>query len=225
MMLQGNQIIASTPQQQQQKHDSILNKSDPNLHVYSNVNSSTIAKNELLSPTMAPNSVKASNSRSSIRDVSSLDQSSNLIKSQLNGDNVFNSNIESMLNKSSKMLSDDLSDLDLDDPTVLTTGTGTISKVLKTNANALSSSNVNDRLNVTKKKSKVGEEIAPKGLFNESTASALSAIMENSGAGDSNSSYFSSQRMRSLHDNTMIDTALDLDSLEDASIGIGSPAC
>lgn len=229
--------------------DNILNKSDPNLHVYSNVNSPTIGQNELLSQSIG--AAKSIGNRTSIHDGPTIDPSSNLIKNHLNNENLFNTNIESILNKSSKLLSDDLNDLDLDDPTIAgsivntpITNTGTMSKVLKSNMNTSAS----DKISLSKKlkQTNSGDDLrssattssaVAKNLFNDNntttTANAdINAMIENSNTNDNNqsfngssSSFFNSQRLRSLHDNTMIDTALDLDSLEDTNIGIGTQAC
>lgn len=180
--------------------DNILASTDPNLHVYSNVgNSTTIGEND---------ATQTTNSTPKSTDALAMDGASMAIKSKLNTDNALNiSNIESIISqsiKSSKLLSDNLNDLDLDDPTLVsgsianTPNTSAMSKVLKANdAIALSSTS---KFN-SNKKTKHDDSRAniSKKLFNDTT---------------------SSLDVRSLHDTTMIDTALDLDSIEDATIGI-----
>lgn len=200
--------------------DDSLKKTDPNLHVYSNINSTV--GTEVLSPTTISNTPNHSADHSQ------------LIKTKLN-DMVFNNNIESIMNdsimrKSSTMLSDDLDDLDLDDPTIASGSIGGQGATLKIVKNGTDSMDRHSYpLNSVGKLKKSHLEtnsmptdikIKPKKLFNESI------MVDGSGNHSTiDNSSFLGQRIRSLHDTTMIDTALDLDSLDDSSIGNNSQAC
>ncbi|XP_055325322.1 palmitoyltransferase ZDHHC14 [Sitodiplosis mosellana] len=205
--------------------DNILASTDPNLHVYSNVSNTAINVNEpvLISTTTATATATAV---AKAADVLAVDTSTlPPIKDKSTNDNALNlSNIESIISqsiKSTKMLGD--LDLDLDDPTLVsssianTPNTSTMSKVLKTNNDSIGLSN--SKFSSTTKKSKqsmgVGDESrSSKKLFNDTTAVPLGELITVDGE-NGNGSY-----LRSLHDTTMIDTALDLDSIEDANIGI-----
>lgn len=58
------------------------------------------------------------------------------------------------------------------------------------------------------------------------TAVAIaSGVNSSSSSSNSNTNFISPSRMRLLHDTTMIDTALDLDSLDGSSIGNNSQVC
>lgn len=234
--------------------DNLLTASDPNLHVYSNIGNATINEtNPMMSTT---------NSKTKVNDVLATMSNATLpLKSKSTPitaattataaaaaatttpatvtikDNPTIESIisQSILNKSSKLLSDNLNDLDLDDPTLVSGSIvntpiaavtiSTMSKVLKNNNsdsiggsgggggafshNKYSSSKKSRQsLNVDDSRSNIAKK-----LFNDSTTtttSGMDAIGENG-----NGSY-----LRSLHDTTMIDTALDLDSIEDTTIGI-----
>lgn len=199
--------------------DNLLSINDPNLHVYSNVsnnNNTTINENETISTTATSTST-ATNPTPKSNTTTAEHNSAAPIKSKLISDNTLNlNNIESiisqtMLNKSSKLLSDNLNDLDLDDPTLMgsTPNTSTMSKVLK----------IHDSIGMSNSK------------FSSSKKSKQSMGGGGGGGDDSHSSTSKKKLFKdlaspldvmvgSLHDTTMIDTALDLDSLEDANIGM-----
>lgn len=210
--------------------DNLLAGSDPNLHVYSNISNATINDND---PIATTNSATKVNDVISSMSKSTLPNKTKLINEQnaLNLNNIESIISQSMLNKSSKMLSDNLNDLDLDDPTLVSgsivntpsnananananANTSTMSKVLK-NTDSIGANN--NKFSSSKKSkqtlSSVGDSRAniSKKLFNDSTA-PLDAMVDNE---NGNGSF-----LRSLHDTTMIDTALDLDSIEDTTIGI-----
>lgn len=218
--------------------DNILTSTDPNLHVYSNVGNTAINVSE---PLLISTAVTPTNPAAKIADVMAVNTSTPTtlpsIKDKSTNENVLNlSNIESIISqsiKSTKMLGDNLNDLDLDldDPTLVsssivnTPNTSTMSKVLKINSDSigLNNSKFNTITTSTTKKSKqsmgVGDESRSnisKKLFNDSNtiAAPLGELITVDGE-NGNGSY-----LRSLHDTTMIDTALDLDSIEDANIGI-----
>lgn len=200
--------------------DNLLAINDPNLHVYSNIGASTISATPA---TTTITTITTNSTPKSIVDLMAAGNVTQPIKSKLNTDSKLNSNnIESiisqtMLNKSSKLLSDNLNDLDLDDPTMVvsTPNTSTMSKVLKIH-DSINTSNNKFSSNKKSKQSMSGVDDSrsstSKKLFNDLSTSPLN-VMVDSENGDG--SY-----LRSLHDTTMIDTALDLDSLEDANIGI-----
>lgn len=202
--------------------DNILIESDPNLHVYSNVSSTPTTKD---------------NRAMVIKQQQHQQQSTKIltspsIKSNAINENSLNGNIESIINQSilrnsnSKLLSNNLNDLDLDDPTLVTSSianqpnTSTVSKLnesfgidkpnLSSRKMKTASGGIDDSITSTKTK-----------LFTNDSTSA-NDVMIDSDIGNNNS-FFDAQRIRSLHDTTMIDTALDLDSLEDTNIGLSSP--
>lgn len=200
-----------------------------NLHVYSNVSNTAISISEPVPiSTLTTTASTTTHSASKVIDTVAAHTSTlPSAKSKSTNDNALNlSNIESIISqsmKSTNMLSDNLNDLDLDldDPTLVsssianTPNTSTMSKVLKSNNDSIGLSS--SKFNSTKKHSKQSLSIdesrssISKKLFNETAASV--ELMTDGENG--NGSY-----LRSLHDTTMIDTALDLDSIEDANIGI-----
>lgn len=227
--------ITTTANQSTTNHvvDTILRRmpsTDPNLHVYSNVSNASINECDPISNSLA----KIGNTN----DILTMDT---IKGGHLNADNTHHlNNIESIINqsiKSSKMLSDNLNDLDLDDPLdptlvtasiVNTPKTNSMSKILKTNDTIALNTTNNNKFNSSKKTKhslsaasiaaaaaaavNIDESHAnvSKKLFNDTTTS-----MDMGDAENGNGSY-----LRSLHDTTMIDTALDLDSIEDANICI-----
>lgn len=203
--------------------DNLLTSTDPNLHVYSNVSNTKISETEpsTATPTTAT-SITTNATPKITNDILTMAENNSIQskKSKLNPDTSLNvSNIESIISqsiKSSKLLSDNLNDLDLDDPTLVsgsivnTPNTSTMSKVLKTNESIGLS---NSKFNSNKKTTASDESrlTISKKLFND-TATSLDGMVDGE---NGNGSY-----LRSLHDTTMIDTALDLDSIEDANISI-----
>lgn len=212
--------------------DNLLAGSDPNLHVYSNISNTMINDIDPITTTNSAATVTDvlnSMNKSTLPNTKCLKLTSDQ-QNSINLNNIESIISQSMLNKSSKMLSDNLNDLDLDDPTLvsgsivntpsntnLNANSSTMSKVLK-NTDSIGANN-NSRFSSIKKNkptlSSVDETtrttIAKK-LFNESQTTPLDAIVDNE---NGNGSF-----LRSLHDTTMIDTALDLDSIEDTTIGI-----
>lgn len=201
--------------------DHLLSINDPNLHVYSNVsnnNNTTINENENENETISTTATSTATATNTAPKSNTTTTTTAPIKSKLISDNTLNlNNIESiisqtMLNKSSKLLSDNLNDLDLDDPTLVgsTPNTSTMSRALK----------IHDSIGMSNSK------------FSSSKKSKQSIGGGGGGGGDDSHSSTSKKKLfndlaspldvmvGSLHDTTMIDTALDLDSLEDANIGI-----
>lgn len=170
-------------------------KSDPNLHVYSNI----------------------------VETATVVASSENLHKS------IGSSNIDvTLIDGSSTMISNDL---DLDDPALAVATFGL--------AKDTSSKIVNEKVHKSATKvdrSSLNTKRTPKSSSMEmNQVIPQVAIIEQSSNGVSNSnpsistasnSFCSPSRMRLLHDTTMIDTALDLDSLDDgSSVGNNSQAC
>lgn len=177
--------------------DSLLTASDPNMHVYSNVSNAAVSDNEQITAN-APTATTVEPLPP--KNKFAPDSGPNNIESIIS---------QTMLNQSSKLLSDNLNDLDLDDPTLVsgsianTPNTSTMLKLKASDSSKFSSS----------KKSKApsdGPNVSKK-LFSTPT-SPMDVMID----GESGADSF----LRSLHNTTMIDTALDLDSIEDANIGI-----
>lgn len=190
-------------------------KTDPNLHVYSNINDTIAADVMKGSATCAAGDPSFANIESIIS--------------------------ESMNRKSSTMLSDDL-ELDLDDPTTAVSstmggsvtrggGTNTMPKLLKSTSSdlvkhqfgslrKLNTSQSQDTTTTdmktmlsaaaaTQSKTKKSKKLyADAKHMTDSSAAANQTTVSDNGPAS-----FSGQRLRTLHDTTMIDTALDLDSL------------
>lgn len=176
-------------------------QSDPSLHVYSNVenngNGDAAAVVAIVVPTTSQTTTSTPTTKLS--------------------NNFGTKNANSVSHKSSSMLSDDL---DLDDPVMAAGSFGAKNKAknvmsplagkpivsmemkhVATSAATATSSTNGDRLNATN--------------------SSIAANANNT----SNAAFISPSRMRLLHDTTMIDTALDLDSLDESSLGNNSQAC
>lgn len=194
--------------------DDILTNSDPNLHVYSNINNASTLN------TPANQSPKVS-------DIFTLDKANTLnAKPHANKTSneivEFTNNIgsilsQSMSNQSSTMLSDNMTDLDLDDPTLLGGSITSPTNMAITTDSLTHKTNdiANDMANRRNKSFASTDGIRlhlSKNLFGNGKAHGT----------DANQSVFDSQHLRSLHDTTMIDCALDLDSLEDATTVINS---
>lgn len=215
--------------------DDILTKSDPNLHVYSNISNATT----LTTITTTKQSTPIVADIFTIDSITHKPNKQQLISNETNKE--FSNSIESILSqsilkKSTNLLSENLNDLDLDDPTLVTgsigntPNTGTKSKLLKnmkSDTIDMNNSTVNDKINLSRKnKQQLNTTVddirthLPKSLFNDSSTSTIDTIIDHHDNG--NNSFFDSQRLRSLHDTTMIDTALDLDSLEDAIVAINT---
>lgn len=184
-------------------------KIDPNLHVYSNINDSIAADVMNGSATTAAGDTSFPNIESIISESMTMNR------------------------KSSTMLGDDL-ELDLDDPTMAIThasGTNTMPKLLKSTSSdlvkhqfgSLRKLNTSQSLDTstTDMKAMLSAAAATQSKAKKSKktyASAnhvtdSSAIANQTTVSDNGSASFLGQRLRSLHDTTMIDTALDLDSL------------
>lgn len=220
--------------------DNLLAGSDPSLHVYSNVSQSTAAAvaaascNNETEPIVTITTSSASKSMNGIPASSTLPMKCKSIHGNDNSHSLNLNNIESiisqsMLNQSSKLLSDNLNDLDLDDPTLVSgsivntpapPNTSTMSKVLKSNDTTAMPSSAPSKFS-SSKKTKQSANVddsrsnISKKLFNDT---ATSSMMDTSAMADSENGNGSF--LRSLHDTTMIDTALDLDSIDDTNIGI-----
>ncbi|KAJ6633659.1 Palmitoyltransferase app, partial [Pseudolycoriella hygida] len=145
-------------------------KSDPNLHVYSNiVETATVASTE------------------------NLNKSVNVDAAIIDGSSTMN-------------------DLDLDDPAL---AVATFAAKLDRSSNKRTSKP--SSLEMKNVITQVAIIEHPSNGVNSSNVSAIS---------NGSNSFCSPSRMRLLHDTTMIDTALDLDSLDDgSSVGNNSQAC
>lgn len=190
-------------------------KIDPNLHVYSNINDS-IAADVLNGSTVT----------------TAGDTSFANIESIIN---------ESMNRKSSTMLSDDL-ELDLDDPTTAVNstlgagggggGTNSMPKLLKSTSSDLAKHhqfgslrklNASQSLDTTTTDMKTmlsasaatqSKTKKSKKLYVDTNhVSDSNTVANQTTASDNGQTSYLGQRLRTLHDTTMIDTALDLDSL------------
>lgn len=176
----------------------IGDKSDPNLHVYSNVE-----------PPQMLNSV----SSSKLNDISFGDVSAIGVLP------MAEDSFASPIGSSSTMLADDL---DLDDPVSVAGTFGQMPKKTHTG-----------RSNVTTNTTKLAKSISiemknviPQVVVLDAAGDAGGVAQQSGGASVSSANAFCSpSRMRLLHDTTMIDTALDLDSLDGSSLGNNSQAC
>lgn len=181
----------------QQNSSDNSEKSDPNLHVYSNIVETTaVASTENLNKSTG---TKVDASSSSI-----VDQSSTMI-----------SNL----------------DLDLDDPAIAVATFGmakskdssklvneTMTKSLKADRSSLN----NKRM--PKASSMEMKNVIPQVAIIDQSSNGVNG--SNPTLSNASNSFCSPSRMRLLHDTTMIDTALDLDSLDDgSSVGNSSQAC
>lgn len=219
--------------------DSILAESDPNLHVYSNVNSTPIIKNNKIMASQQHQPLSNLTSPLCLKPISTTALSTVAPPSTSTivvNEKSLNGNIESIINQSmlrnsgSKLLSNNLNDLDLDDPTLVTNSIANQpnANIILKNSESISGHGA-DQFNLSSRKLKqpstvdVSSTSLRTKLFNETITSTTDPMID-SDMGNNNS-FFDAQRLRSLHDTTMIDTALDLDSLEDTNIGINSQSC
>lgn len=219
--------------------DSILTESDPNLHVYSNVNSTPITKdNKTMASQQQHQPLSNPASPLSLKPMSTTAPSAPATATIIFNERSLNGNIESIINQSmlrnadSKLLSNNLNDLDLDldDPTLVTNSIAnqTNTSIISKNNESISGHGA-DKFNLSSRKLKqpstvdISSTSMRSKLFNDTTTSTTDPMMD-CDIGNNNS-FFDAQRLRSLHDTTMIDTALDLDSLEDTNIGINSQSC
>lgn len=169
-------------------------KSDPNLHVYSNIVETTVA-----SPEHINKSTRTSNVDATITDGTST------------------------------MISNDL---DLDDPSLAVATFGMAkpkdsSKLV--NEKVTTKSAKADRSSLSKRTPKSSsmemKNVIPQVAIIEQSSNGVMSS-SNPNISNASNSFCSPSRMRLLHDTTMIDTALDLDSLDDgSSVGNNSQAC
>lgn len=209
--------------------DDILTSSDPNLHVYSNITNGGQALST--QPTKQPPKV------SDIFTIDTTNNTSNTKSMSANNEIIeFTNNIgsilsQSMAQQSSAMLSENLADLDLDDPTLVG---GSITAPPSSMANIMS-----DALNNSSSEMAIATDLItgqrnnksfssiddirlhlPKNMFGTDKSNASADTTAD--ITDANHSVLDSQHLRSLQDTTMIDCALDLDSLEDTTTVINS---
>lgn len=176
----------------------IGDKSDPNLHVYSNVD---------------PPPMMHSVSSSKLNDISFGDVSAIGVPA------IAEDSFAGTIGSSSTMLADDL---DLDDPVSVAGTFGQTPKKTHTG-----------RSNVPSKTTKLAKSISiemknviPQVVVLDAAGDAGGAAQQSGVVCASSANAFCSpSRMRLLHDTTMIDTALDLDSLDGSSLGNNSQAC
>lgn len=175
-------------------------KSDPNLHVYSNIVETTTAvasSSENLNRSIGSNGV----------DTTLIDGSSTMI-----------SNL----------------DLDLDDPSLafgmvksMDSSKLVNEKVIKATTKADRSS-VNNKQRTPKSSSMEMKNVIPQVTIIDQSSNGVNGGGNSSSSSNNptGSNSFCSPSRRLLHDTTMIDTALDLDSLDDgSSVGNNSQAC
>lgn len=173
----------------------IGDKSDPNLHVYSNVEP----------PPMMMNSV----SSTKLNDMSFGDVSAIGVLP------MAEDSFACPNGSSSTMLADDL---DLDDPVSVAGTFGQMPKKTQTGRS-------NPATNTTKLAKSISIEM--KNVIPQVVVLDAAGDAQQSGvvSASSTNAFCSPSRMRLLHDTTMIDTALDLDSLDGSSLGNNSQAC
>lgn len=167
-------------------------KSDPNLHVYSN-----------------------------IVETAAGTSSENLNKSTCGSVDA------TLIDGSSTMIANDL---DLDDPALAVATFGMAkpkdsSKLVNERTNK---SSKGDRSSVNNKRMPKSSSMEMKNVIPQVAIidQSSNGVNGNSTTTTANASFCSPSRMRLLHDTTMIDTALDLDSLDDgSSVGNNSQAC
>lgn len=185
--------------------------SDPSLHVYSNIDSNDpedgAAVVAIVVPTTSQSPTKPNPNEYSLK-------------------NSISTN--SLLRGSSTMLSDDL---DLDDP-VLAAGsfaaTSSKKKSSKSTKSSIANKSIDGTAGASTSKANVSLEMKHVTPSTSSTATGASTNANNTSAQaglNSSNAFISPSRMRLLHDTTMIDTALDLDSLDGSSLGNNSQAC
>lgn len=168
-------------------------KSDPNLHVYSNIVETTPA--------------------TSVDNLNKSTGSSSMDTTLIDGSSIMISN-----------------DLDLDDPAmaVATFGLAKPKDTSKTVNEKLIKSAKIDRSSLNKRTPKSismeMKNVIPQVAIMDQSSNGVSG--SNPAISNTSNAFCSPSRMRLLHDTTMIDTALDLDSLDDgSSVGNNSQAC
>lgn len=184
----------------------IGDKSDPNLHVYSNVEPP---------PLPPPMQMSSAPSNKQLNDLSFGNASAISVPPM--ADDSFACPIGS----SSTMLADDL---DLDDP-VSAAGTfgQTPKKMLPSGRGG---SKAYDNSKSPKSISIEMKNVIPQVVVLDATGDGgVQAAATGVVAATLSNAFCSPSRMRLLHDTTMIDTALDLDSLDGSSLGNNSQAC
>lgn len=175
----------------------IGDKSDPNLHVYSNVE-----------PPLMMNSA----SSTKLNDISFGDVS------EIGVLPMVEDSFACPIGSSSTMLADDL---DLDDPVSVAGTFGQMPKKTQTGRSNVATNNTK----LAKSISIEMKNVIPQVVVLDAAVDA-GGVAQQSGAVSASSAnaFCSPSRMRLLHDTTMIDTALDLDSLDGSSLG-NSQAC
>lgn len=225
---------------QKRKSSTFLDKdtSDPNLHVYSNVDNTNINLPKMLSsPTTTTNTITTPVTATTNLIKNNLKEFSLNTNKNLNTNTNANLNLnDPILNGSSTLLSDDL---DLDDP-VMAAGSFCMNNNNNNNSSLNHSGTMPKILNKSKSSERVNHLDKTKDSDGSSARLSHSISLEMKNVlsqannvptvansivnGSTNNSFLSPSR-RLLHDTTMIDTALDLDSLEDSSLGNNSQAC
>lgn len=183
-------------------------QSDPSLHVYSNVENNgncDIAVVAIVVPTPTTTS-----------QTTTTTSTPTTTKSNKNG-TAKNSN--SVSHRSSTLLSDDL---DLDDPVMAVGSFGAKNRAKNISA---PSSMATGKTIVSMEMKHV--TLSTPAAISSTNGDRLNAPKSSIAANANNTSnaFISPSRMRLLHDTTMIDTALDLDSLDESSLGNNSQAC
>lgn len=191
-------------------------KSDPSLHVYSNISSNG-----------------GLNDRAAVVAVVVPTTSQQLTKANLHEDSFKSSlgsiNSDSLLQGSSTLLGDDL---DLDDPVIAAGSFGANSsakKMLAANKATDSGSGASANKVSTSISMEMKHVTSPSGQVTNHLNGERITANPNGGGNttglNTSNAFISPSRMRLLHDTTMIDTALDLDSLDGSSLGNNSQAC
>lgn len=206
-------------------------KSDPNLHVYSNISTPS----SVVGPTTAKITSAVQSTLNEMLQFSGVDASMLL-------DETTNSKmLAGDMSVSSTLLNDDL---DLDDPVTVAGTFGQTPKMINTNnkfnekSKSLLTNSKSETTNFSTSASKMSKSISlemknviPQVAL-EPTTTVInhnnSSVHHNSSGSvvtNNSNAFCSPSRMRLLHDTTMIDTALDLDSLDGSSLGNNSQAC
>lgn len=202
-------VYSNIPSQTLSHGHSAVEQSDPSHHVYSNIDTNepedAAAVVAIVVPPTSQSPTKPNPNEYSLK--SSISSSS-------------------LLRGSSTLLSDDL---DLDDP-VLAAGSfaATSSKKKKSSKSSTTNKSTDGTASASASKANVSLEMKHVTASTNPAVNGAATNANNSSAQaglNSSNAFISPSRMRLLHDTTMIDTALDLDSLDGSNLGNSSQAC
>lgn len=183
------------------------NKSDPSLHVYSNLLEERELAQDITEATAMTQLASSNTSKS-------LDERVAAAAATASATTPGSSAADSSTVMSSTLLSDDL---DLDDP-VSAFVVNSRKKYASTHKARIKRNSDSDK--------ELHGNVAISSVIGGGVAGAVSSdTVRVSNVSMNQSDVITPSRMRLLHDTTMIDTALDLDSLDGSSIGNNSQAC